>query len=115
MIIENHIEVRHGDSITRARRLGFEHPNGEWELVEYFLPVNGRKTEWAHKSKIRPAPFKNLLGANFNTSCRSFYLVDFIRKYKFTFHQSSPIDMFGYVYLTDKEEKDFWEKFRERK
>lgn len=110
--MNNEVEVRHGECITRGRKLGFEHPNGEWDLVEFFLPIDGQKQGWVHKNNLRPACFKNLLGVNFNTSGRNFYLVDFIKRHKFNFHSLTPIDLFGYVYLSNKEERDFWDKFR---
>jgi hypothetical protein len=111
----NQVEVRHGSCITRGERLGFEHPNGEWELIEFYLPIDGQKQGWVNKRNLRPAPFKNLLGVQFNTSGRSFFSVEFVKSHRFNFHPLTPIDMFGYVYLSDEDQASFWEKFKDNK
>jgi hypothetical protein len=110
--VNKDISVKQGTTILRAKLMGFEHPSGEWQLVEYYLPVNNRKVGWAHRSCIMPANFKNLLGVEVKTYGRNFFQLEFLKRYKFNFSQSTPIDMFGYVYLNDKEQEDFWEKFK---
>lgn len=113
--MRDEVEVMHGQCITRGKRLGFEHPNGEWELVEFYLPIDGQKQGWVNKRNLRSALFKNHLGLEFSTAGRSFYRVEFVKSHKFNFHPMTPIDLFGYVYLSEKEEREFWKKFKEAK
>lgn len=108
------VMVIDGDIINRAKRLNIDHPNGRYELVEYYLPVNGSKTGWAVKANTRPAHFRQL-DVNATTNERNLIHTRFLKAHGFSFSNMVPIDMFGYAYLSNDEQEKFWQKFKNNK
>lgn len=102
-------------TITRAKDLGFEHPNGEYILVEYYLPVNGQRIAWAKKRNIHTAIFKNTLDRNATMIQKNSISVQYIKDHGFNFPNTVLIDIWGHAYLPPEMEAKFWTKFKERK
>lgn len=103
--------IKHGNSITRGKRLGFEHPSGNFELVEYYLSIDGRSQGWVHKQDIRTAYFMQLLWDTSHMTRSNHIRADFLKHHGFKIPNETPIDIFGYAYLSKEDEKAFWDKF----
>lgn len=105
--------VKHDNQLDRAYCLGFEHPNSEMILVEYFLPVNGSHFGWAKQGSdsISGCYFQQLVFDE-TTACRNAISIQYLKDHKFHIPSNTLTDKFGYAYLTCEQEEAFWNKFR---
>lgn len=105
------IMVKINDTIHRAKYwLDVDHPSGEWVMVEFYLPVNGFKTQWVKTTNIRPAYFMQLLWDE-TIAQRSCISAEFLKQYHFHIPANTPIDIWGFCYLNDDQQRAFWQKF----
>lgn len=106
--MKHDIMVLNGINIDRAKLIDVDHPNGEWILVEFYLPIDNRKVHWVLKTNTKPAYFRQL-DWNAKAFTGTQFHIDFVRRHKQTF--SNPlIDIFGYVWLSEDEQKNLWQK-----
>jgi hypothetical protein len=107
------IMVKINDTIHRAKVWGdVEHPSSEWMMVEFYLPVNGFKTQWVRTCNVKAAHYMQLEW-DMQMAQKNCIAISFLKKHHFPIPSQTIVDVWGFCYLNEDQQAKFWKKFKD--